>query len=264
MRDAYDESVEMFEQVLVALPEPADPEPEPGHTTVSVTGLVTYAECPKRYFWSEVDRLPRRPGPAARRGVELHRRIELHNRGMVPFDDLDEDLYDRSPGEGSGGSAGDGGWEAFADSRYASESPAQVETPFELRLSDQALIRGRVDAIYPSGERGWEIVDFKSGRRSARPSTEVQLEAYAVAAAEGCLGTPPPESLEVSFVYLGGGLDVAGREVDGAWLDRARARLAELIDGIRSESFDPAPSSACRACDFRTFCEEGRRFLSAE
>ena len=136
-------SMEEFEQTLLDLPEPDKPDPVPGRTTVSVTGLVTYADCPKRYFWSEVDRLPRRPGPAARRGTALHRRIELHNRGMVPFDELEDDLYDRSPDEGLPKPEGTGGgWKAFLGSPYATRTPIHVEIPFELRLSDDTWIRG--------------------------------------------------------------------------------------------------------------------------
>ena len=66
--ELYDTAVADFEQTILDLPEPAQVDPGPRQTAVSVTGLVTYATCPKRYYWSEVDRLPRRPGPAARRG----------------------------------------------------------------------------------------------------------------------------------------------------------------------------------------------------
>ena len=264
VRDLYDESVEEFEQTLLDLPEPAESEPAPSRTTVSVTGLVTYADCPKRYFWSEVDRLPRRPGPAARRGTQLHRRIELHNRGMVPFDDLEDDLYDRSTDEGIVGARRPGSnWSAFIGSRYATLTPIHVEIPFELRLSDDTWIRGRVDAVYPHGDRGWEIVDFKSGRRSDRASRDVQLQAYAVAADHESLGSPQPESLRVSFVYLGDGLEVVDQEVDQTWLAEARERILRLVDDIRAGRFEPTPSTACRTCDFRNFCEEGKQFLSA-
>ena len=266
VRGIYDEAVAEFEQALLSLPDPAASEPGPQPAAVSVTGLVTYADCPKRFFWSEVDRLPRRPSAAARRGVELHRRIELHNRGAVPFEELENDLYDLSPGEGADAPSegAGGGWGAFLESSYAERTPVYVEAPFEVRLASDAWIRGRVDAVYPYQEGGWEIVDFKSGRRSRRPSAEVQLQAYAVAACEAGLGAPAPEPLAVSFVYLGGGLEVAAQEVDGAWLEQARRRIGGLMEGIRSEQFDPSPSQACRSCDFRRFCDEGERFLASQ
>lgn len=265
VEDLYDQAVEEFQEVLLSLTDPAGHDPEPEPTVISVTGLVTYADCPKRYYWSEVDRLPRRPGPAARRGLELHRRIELHNRGMVPFEDLEPHLYDRTPDEDTEPAEGERtGWAAFLESPYADRIPIHVEVPFELRLSESVRIRGRIDAVYGDGADRWEIVDFKSGRRSNRPSSQVQLQAYALAARQSGLGAAAPESLKVSFVYLGDGLDVVSQEADGAWMERAEQRVEELVDGIRSERFQTAPSPACRSCDFLTFCEAGQAHLASE
>ena len=265
VEDLYDQAVEEFQEVLLSLTDPAGYDPEPEPTVISVTGLVTYADCPKRYYWSEVDRLPRRPGPAARRGLELHRRIELHNRGLVPFEDLEPQLYDRTPDEDTTSSGGERtGWGAFLESPYADRIPLHVEAPFELRISESARIRGRIDAVYGDGADRWEIVDFKSGRRSQRPSSQVQLQAYALAARQSGLGAAPPESLKVSFVYLGDGLDVVSQEADGAWMERAEQRVTELVDGIRSERFQTVPSPACRSCDFLSFCKAGQAHLASE
>ena len=265
VEDLYDQAVEEFQEVLLSLTDPAGGDPEPEPTVISVTGLVTYADCPKRYYWSEVDRLPRRPGPAARRGLELHRRIELHNRGMVPFDDLEPQLYDHTLDEDTEPAEGKRtGWSAFLESPYADRIPVHVEAPFELRISESVRIRGRIDAVYGDGEDRWEIVDFKSGRRSRRPSSQVQLQAYALAARQSGLGAAPPESLKVSFVYLGDGLDVVSQEADGAWLERAEQRVTDLVEGIRSEQFQTTPSDACRSCDFLTFCEAGQAHLAAK
>lgn len=263
--ELYDKAVDEFEQTLLNLPEPARPgREEVSATTVSVTGLVTYDTCPKRYYWTEVDRLPRRPGPGARRGTRLHRRIEMHNRGMVPFDDLDGDLYDRAPDEGRRrGTGRESGWNAFLGSPYADRTPVYVEVPFDLRLDGDTRVRGRVDAVYPHGDNGWEIVDFKSGRPPKDVPGDVQLQAYAVAAREAALGTSAPERLRVSFVYLGDGWKIIEQEVDDRWLERARNRILELVSHIGDKRFEATPSKACHSCDFRHVCEEGREFLES-
>ena len=261
--ELYDKAVEEFEQTIFNLPEPTEPDRgEPEAATVSVTGLVTYARCPKRYYWTEVDRLPRRPGPRARWGTRLHRRIELHNRGMVPFSELDDDLYDRSPDEGPGPGKGAGsGWSAFLESPYAGREPIYVEVPFELRLDNGARIRGRVDAVYPQGNDGWEIVDFKSGRVPRESPGDVQLQAYAVAAREAALGAPAPESLRVSFLYLGDGWKTIDQEVNDEWLDRAKSHILDLVSRIEGSRFEATPSMSCRGCDFLHVCDEGKQFL---
>lgn len=231
------------------LPEPSTP------LRVSVTGLVTYATCPKRYFWTSVDPLPRRPSPAARRGVEVHRRIELHNLGAVPL--TEPGGYDHVV-ETAGRATSP--FSSFLDSVYARTQPVYVELPFE--LVGKARIRGRIDAIYAHTPDEWEVVDFKSGSRSSNPATIVQLEAYALAVTDPSIVPSPPERLTASFVYLGGGLDVVTESVDPVWLEGARRHVDGLIEGIESERFGPTPSEGCRWCDFVQFCPEGRTFLA--
>lgn len=257
--DLYDAAVDEFQQTLFSLPEPPAVDSDDGVLRVSVTGLVTYADCPKRFYWSEIDRLPRRASAAARRGTELHRRIELFSRGIVPFEELTNELYDQTDDEGI---TSEGGWTAFTNSRYASDTPALIEVPFELALSDDALLRGRVDAVYDL-DAGWEIVDFKSGSRSAKSAASVQLEAYAIAARDEALGSDVPDDLTVSFVYLGHGLDVVSTQVDASWLAAARVRVSDLVDGIRAEEFEPTPSPTCAGCDFLTFCDAGKAYESS-
>lgn len=222
--------------------------------TVSVTGLVTYAQCPKRYYWSEVDPLPRRRNLAATKGNEIHRRIELHQRGHVPFDELEPGLYDAvdEPGEGE-----TGGYQAYESSRFASQSAAFIEAPFGVQLENGFTIRGRIDAIYVEGGR-WEVVDFKSGRRRDDPSRMVQLEAYAVAVSDVGFAETKPETIEVTFAYLGGGLDEMTTPADDTWVESARAHLTELTESIRDGRFDEAPGEWCHSCDFLQFCEPGQ------
>ncbi|HEY3239833.1 MAG TPA: hypothetical protein VGL92_09740, partial [Acidimicrobiia bacterium] len=43
---------------------------------MAVTGLVTYARCPRQCYWSVIEPRPRRASPAARVGSLLHGWIE--------------------------------------------------------------------------------------------------------------------------------------------------------------------------------------------
>lgn len=261
----YDDAVDDYQTMLFSLPEPADADGAGEPTRTSVTGLVTYATCPKRFFWSEVDRLPRRPSAAARRGVELHRRIELHNRGNIPLDDADDAVYDAigtdatATGEDSGGD-GRPSFDVFKTSRFGTVLPVHVEAPFDLRVGD-AWVRGRIDAIYPTEDDGWEIVDFKSGRNRHDPAAVVQLQAYALAVTSPGFTLSRPDRLRVTFAYFGEGLDEVTEEVDAAWLTDAQQRIDGIVAAIETEAWEPAPSEACRSCDFQQFCEAGSAWL---
>ncbi len=246
-----------FVQMLIDLPPDRADLPESLLST-SVTGLVTYAGCPQRFFWNEVDRLPRRPNPAARHGTHIHRRIELHHRGQLAFDDVTQDLYDL-PEADSGPSAPEA-FVAFTASRFATVAPWLVEAPFEFVVAG-LRVRGRIDAVYQNEPGSWEIVDFKSGRRKDDPSLKVQLEAYALAAVQEAVAPTAPEKLEVTFAYLGGGLEVVTDQVDFVWIEHATDRLTALARGITEGEFSPTPSTACSGCDFLRFCPAGKQFL---
>ncbi len=258
---AFDHDLEEFQQRLFRIPEPAVSDGPPGPSQMSVSSLVTYAECPLRYYWSAVDRLPRRPSAAARRGVDVHRRIELHNMGAVPLDDREIDNYDITPADLETGDRASDPYDSFRSSRFATARPLLVEAPFDLRLADGTIVRGRIDAVY-GDDTAWEVVDFKSGRPRSDPARRVQLQAYAVAVRDEAVALKPPSSLAVTFAYLGDGLVEVTEQADDEWVAEARQRIDLINKGIAQEVFDPIPSEACAYCDFLTFCEAGRAFMA--
>lgn len=256
-RAAYDAAMKQLRLDLQSLPEEAEVESRPPPVETSVTDLVTYAICPLKYFWSSVDRLPRRPSRALRRGVELHRRIELHNRGIVQLDVSDDDGYDIALDEPA---PSKNAFAEFEKSAYGTTRPIHVETPFRL-VVDGMAVRGRIDAIYQDGDDGWEIVDFKSGKPSKLPGKETQLQAYAVAAADSGVMLQLPSHMKVSFVYLGDGVIVESTPVDDEWLEDARSAITDKLTAIRAAAYEPQPSVACRSCDFLRFCPTGQAWV---
>ncbi len=258
----FDDHRRQLELMLDQLPEPPPP-PEPPGPATSVTGLVTLASCPQRFYWSEIDRLPRRPSPWLMRGTTLHRHIELHHKGVAPLDletdpvELADAAGDTDPAEGVDP------FSVFLASRFAAEKPILVEAPLDLTLAG-TRIRGRIDAVYEPEPGVWEIVDYKSGRRRDTAEAIVQLQAYAIAVEAGAVALPPPERLIVTFAYFG--TDPAQEvtvEATEQWREDARANVRRLAAQAAGDTFDATPSAACRHCDFLTFCETGRTWVAA-
>jgi DNA helicase-2/ATP-dependent DNA helicase PcrA len=202
-----------------------------------------------------------RPSPALRRGVEFHRKVELHNLGKVPLDDLEDVTYDITTERDAAVVAGPDPYAVFLTSRLAVLTARFAEVPIDLQFGN-VRVRGRIDAVYEAEPGDWEIVDYKSGRSSEDPSLDVQLQTYAIAAADGAVATPVPNRLSVTFAFFGGG-EFAERTVyvDDTWLATARSRIDTLTDRFDRGDFEPTPSEACRRCDFKTFCDAGREFL---
>lgn len=88
----------------------------------------------------------------------------------------------------------------------------------------------------------------------------MQLEAYALAAADGALSARPPEAISVTFAYFGGSEIVEVNEtVDDRWMNEARTHVERLVDRGINGPFDPTPSDDCRWCDFLHLCPAGQQ-----
>jgi DNA helicase-2/ATP-dependent DNA helicase PcrA len=232
----------------------------PVPTTLSVTGVMAYAKCPKLFYWSQVRPLPRRPSQAARLGSEVHRWIELRSRGQATLIDVD-DAPDLSAEEHLGDPPKDVALkDAFRRSRFAQRVPLYTERPFLLYL-DGMVVGGRIDAIFEEPNGRWQVVDYKTGRvpAEADPITGLQLDLYALACVE--VFGKRPEDLTLTYFYLGEEKEVSREAGDPA---ATRRRVLAWLGGIASGQFEARPGEQCAWCDFLTFCEPGRQFLAGE
>jgi DNA helicase II / ATP-dependent DNA helicase PcrA len=228
--------------------------------TVGASAVITYAQCPKRFYWSSVRPLPRFSGPAARIGTEIHAWIERRARGQGQLLEMDDrpDLTDEEL-------AGDPGRverlrDAFMTSRFADASPLFAERAFLLRLGDSS-VGGRIDAIFGTVDGPWEVVDWKTGRKpsSADPTAGLQLDIYGLAAVE--IWGKASADVTLTYFYLASGEEVT-RPMDDP--DVVRQRVLASLDAIAAGEFDPTPGSWCRHCDFRSFCDAGKAWLAAQ
>ena len=221
--------------------------------TLSASGLMDYARCPKRFYWSSVRPLPRFSGPAARIGTDVHRWIERRASGQGRLLEAD-DAVDLTQEE----LAGDPGRverlrQAFLGSRFADFTPLFAERAFLLRVGEFA-VSGRIDAIYGEPDGPWEIVDWKTGRGDADP---LQLELYGLACVE--IWGKRAEDLSLSYCYLARDEIVSIPMGDP---NDVRGRVADSLGRIGAGAFEPTPGTWCGYCDFKGFCDAGRSWLA--
>src|SRR5207247_2106743 len=110
------------------------PRPQWMPSSISVGGIIDYARCPKRFYWSAVRPLPRFSGPAARIGTEIHRWIERRSSGQTALIELDEppDLTAEELAQEPGRI--ERLRQAFLDRRFAGAVPLYTERPFLLQV----------------------------------------------------------------------------------------------------------------------------------
>ncbi|MBI2239021.1 MAG: PD-(D/E)XK nuclease family protein, partial [Actinobacteria bacterium] len=233
------------------------PAAAPLPATVSVGGVIDYARCPKRFYWTSVRPLPRFSGPAARIGSQVHRWIELRSSGQTSLLDLDE-----APDLTAEELAGEPGkidrlQQAFLGSRFAGIVPLFAERPFLLNL-EGFVVSGRIDAIYGAADGPWEVVDYKTGRNppAGDPLAAMQLDVYALACIE--VWGKRPEDLTLTYLYLASGEEVTHPVEDPGAI---RASAVESLRSIAGGRFEPTPGDQCRWCDFLSFCDAGRQSL---
>jgi DNA helicase-2/ATP-dependent DNA helicase PcrA len=218
-----------------------------------------YAGCPKRFYWSAVRPLPRFSGPAARRGTRVHAWIERRSVGQEALFELDEPP-DMTPDELTGEPGKEERLrEVFLASRFNRERPIYTERPFLLSI-DGHVVSGRIDAIFAAPEGGWEVVDYKTGRRPPEDDAlaGIQLDVYALACME--VWRKSRAELTLTYFYLSTGEEV---RYEPGEPEEIRKRVSAWLEGIAAGEFDPTPSEQCRWCDFLSFCDAGRAHEAA-
>ena len=231
--------------------------PRAAPRTLSVTGLVTYARCPKQFFWSVVRPLPRRSSAAARLGTEVHRWIQQRSDRQLSLiepevdDDLDPDGLPADTGLRKRLQA------SFLASAWAELDPVRVEAPFVLALGSH-VVRGRIDAVYERDGR-LELVDFKTGRHvGTDPSAGVQLDLYGLAA----IATWGADAarLRTTYCWLRPGEAPVVESTDWApaMVEKVRGGVVDTLDRVAAGRFSPTPGTWCRSCDFLAVCPAGQ------
>jgi DNA helicase-2/ATP-dependent DNA helicase PcrA len=218
---------------------------------LSVSQVLTYARCPRDFYWSVVRPLPSPPRPAARLGSVVHRLLERRARNLPDL--LDPDGLDDRPGGAAPPELVERAARNFAASRYAGLPAPEAEVGVVLRVGAW-VIRGRIDAIFrPEGreDAGVELVDWKTGRQVEPPPGGLdQLGIYALALRQ--LGELPPAGCLASYCYLGGDQPLTdSRRLGPVELDQQRTLLEATLAALASGDYG-------RACH-RPDCDTCRR-----
>jgi ATP-dependent exoDNAse (exonuclease V) beta subunit len=139
------------------------------------------------------------------------------------------------------------------------------EVGFEFPI-DGAVIRGKIDAVFPVGEGGVRILDYKTSKSSPTQDQvrrSLQLAAYylAMRRVPELAELGEPRVLELAFLFLEG-QDGGYKHMSttperfelGEYEEWAERTILELLALVRSESFAPNPEADCMWCDFKTIC----------
>jgi len=233
-----------------------------------------YLECPARYRFGHVVRIPTPASHQMVYGRALHAAAQAYHRRQLAGQAMSEDELHQ---------ALDAAWESvgfltreheearraaaheavtrFWDGQQRDPArPIAVEQDFTVSFGPDRL-RGRYDRVDRDEAGRVVITDYKSSdvrdlataNRRAKESLQLSIYALAHEAQHGSL----PDELALHFLESG----IVGRaEPSEKRLARDQQKLAAAADGIRAGRFEATPSAMkCGYCPFREICPDARR-----
>ncbi|MFN2617514.1 MAG: ATP-dependent helicase [Thermoleophilaceae bacterium] len=228
---------------------------------LSASDIDTYRICPLKYKFARVFRIPQEATIHQRFGIVLHQVLErFHAMDGASREQLFE-LFESSWRRSGFGDSDDERqfraravealeryWELDRDS---DAEPVWFERSFAFRLGPH-LLRGRVDRVDRRPDGSYELIDYKTGKaKSAADLREdVQLSLYQMGARESWRLETAAQSY--FYVLTGEKVPVEHSEEE---LERVKATIADIAEGIGRQEFEPTPShEVCSFCDYRIIC----------
>ncbi len=239
--------------------------------TLSYGQVNDYSECPARYRYAHLIRLPTPANHALVVGKALHAAVQAFHRSQMGGTPMSREALqaelDRnweSTGfvtrahEDARRASARAALDRFWDEQQAAPSPViGVEREFGFRFGTDR-VRGRMDRIDRAPDGTVEVVDYKSGGvrdpatagRRSRESLQLAIYALGWEAEHG----RPPDRLSLHFLESG---EIGHSFPTPARLDKARAQIAATAAGIRAGEFTATPGlMRCGMCPFKTICPD--------
>jgi len=255
---------------------PASPRPKLGDRPLMLSyGQVNdYLECPAKYRYGHVVRIPTPVSHAMVYGRALHAAAQAYHRRQLAgrpmsvtelHDALDASwesvgFLTREHEEARRAAAHDAITLFWENQKRDPARPIAVEQDFTVSFGPDRL-RGRYDRVDRDEAGRVIITDYKSSdvrdlataNRRARESLQLSIYALAHEAQHGAL----PDELALHFLESG----IVGRTGAGEKrLEKAQEKLAQAAEGIRAGRFEATPSPMrCGYCPFREICPDASR-----
>lgn len=241
-------------------------------SALSPSSISTYEQCPKRFEYSRIDRIPDPSGPDAVLGTFVHAVLEDVLALAPEVRDIegaraaatarrrtleqDDEYLGLHLDEAAARIWRRRAWAAVSG-YFALEDPRTVEVlgreeHVGVEIAGVA-VRGIVDRI-DRIEGGAAVVDYKTGKVPGvayRGKALAQLELYAAMLA--ALGRPVRR---VRLLYVSHGATIES-DVGPVEVERAVARVARVDEAIRSDyatAFVPREGSLCLWCAYQGIC----------
>lgn len=249
----------------------------------SYSALDTYKQCPQKYKFQEIDRIPAPKSKEAVFGTIIHNALKFMFEKSPLYPTLDEVLgYFRENLEIKKSSwQNDYELSAYHDEGirmlknfYAKNAPwnfavVDLESKFEVPIHDEAnskthVLAGKIDRIDKLDDGKYEIIDYKTARKlpaQEKVDADLQLSIYSL----GLQKKWPrlaAEDITLSLYFLKHGeklSTVRTKEETEATKEEILSTIADISKKLETgERFEPSPSPLCDWCSYKPICPAWR------
>lgn len=229
---------------------------------LSASAIKTYESCPRKYFYSYIEKLPKKHFPHLELGNFCHAVLEQFHKSF------DKDKSDA--------------WTALmtaickdkllefnltADQKIVAKNMLLTylimlrkdgvpniianEQEFSIKFDEyEIILRGYIDRIDSDKNGNYHIIDYKTGK--SRYLSEDQLLIYGLYLLNE---HPELERFKGSYLVLGEGSKYISYTFTRTDVERQLVKIKNIADEIRSDqTWAPAPNYFCGKCDFNDIC----------
>lgn len=245
---------------------------------LSVSRINDFKQCPLKFRYRVIDRIPEPPSSAATKGTLVHAVLEhLYDlpaeqrtvsaatnllepqwAAMVERDPAVQNLFEDEPFEAWLESA-----RTLVHTYFRRENPVKLhparanrERMITVELDSGIRFRGVIDRIDVSPQGDLRVVDYKTGKM---PNPNYQNEALFQVRAYGLLLARADGKLPVQsqLIYLGSDstLTYWADAADNAIIEETVATIwSQILDRLEAGTFEPRTSRLCDWCSFTSIC----------
>jgi DNA helicase-2/ATP-dependent DNA helicase PcrA len=261
------ERLQRMAPVMASEPLELPPIPQDRTLSLSYYRIRDYLDCPKKYQFAHVLRLPVASDPAVMYGRAIHGAIstllqarqEGKDLGLEAVQDHFRGLWEpvgflSSQHERARFQAGLVTLENFHRREQSVAPPAMVEQSFSIRL-EHTRLTGRFDRVdqLPTILTDYKCAEVES-QAKADELTDASLQLALYSLAYFASGPERKLPTEVRLHFLDSDLIGRAQPTDGH-LAEANQKIARAAAGIRARNYEAAPVfGACQRCPYRPIC----------
>lgn len=233
---------------------------------LSASSIKTYEQCPKKYYYNYIERIPQKEHDYFELGNLCHETLEffhdIYSKEGNKFDTLNKLMshcFGLARAEHPNIKS-----EIVAEARQllldylksvvdnGMPNVQATELPFNFQIGDDILIRGFIDRLDLLEDGIFQIIDYKT-TKNPKYLEPMQLLIYGLALKRNY---PEVENFKAAYILLKHNGKLKDYTFNTEDLSKVEKEIIHYGKTIREENeWLPMPSRLCDWCDFKDICE---------